>query len=300
MTYHWLITYSVPDDLNHPGGVGNTARQVFDRIVTSNPRLHYTFPYSPVYGGIVFATTPGVDPGSGQPLDTVPAVYSLNTAYGPLDFWADYLRLLRSPVQVLLRVQQDHPNLAQRQVKTITFTNPELTAKEASLEYNTENMNFFGLVKPFIFDVSGGHSCPSLTDRAFFGISALPRSVAVAKLAHLSVSLSRGSLIVARVGCKNSVKDCLASLDVLSGAPKLRRAKAQSAIAHRSLPPLLGRTTVAVPAGRTIAVLVRLNARGKALVRSHHLHQVTLLLESAGAEGKMVITTRTVRLRAGR
>jgi hypothetical protein len=124
--------------------------------------------------------------------------------------------------------------------------------------------------------------------------------VAVAKLAHLSVSLSRGSLIVARVGCKNSVKDCLASLDVLSGAPKLRRAKAQSAIAHRSLPPLLGRTTVAVPAGRTIAVLVRLNARGKALVRSHHLHQVTLLLESAGAEGKMVITTRTVRLRAGR
>jgi hypothetical protein len=300
MTYHWLITYSVPDDLNHPGA-GNTAGQVFDRIVTSNPRLHYTFPYSPVYGGIDWAPTPpGVDPGTNEPFVPRLASYVFNTAYGPLHFWADYLRLLRSPVQVLLRVQQDHANLAQRQVKTITFTNPELTAEEASLEYNTENMNFFGLVKPFIFNVSGGQSCPSLTDRAFFGISALPRSVAVAKLAHLSVSLRRGSLIVARVGCQNSVKDCLASLDVLSGAPKLRRAKAQSASAHRSLPPLLGRTTFVVPAGRTIAVPVRLNARGKALVRAHRRHQVTLLLESAGAEGRSVLTTRTVRLRAGR
>jgi hypothetical protein len=299
MTYHWLITYSVPDDQNHFGPT-QPPKQVFDRIATSDPRLHYAFPYNRVNGGIDFAPTPpGVDPGTGEPFVPKLSSYVFNTAYGPLRFWANYVRFLRSPVQVLLRVQQDHANLAQRQVKTITFTNAELTAEEGTLEYNTQNMNFFGLVGPIIFNVSGGHSCPSLTDRAFFGTSALPRSVAMAKLAHLSVSLSRASLIVARVGCQNPVKDCLASLLVLPRSPRLRRARVQIASARR-LPPLLGMRTFVAPAGRTISVPVRLNARGRALVRAHHLHQVTLLLESAGAEGRIVLTTRTVRLRAGR
>jgi hypothetical protein len=281
ITYYWLITYSVPDSGDH-FGPEEPPKQVFDRIVTSDPRLHYSFPYSKQYGG--------VDLGH----------HAFNTAYGVLDFWANYIRLLRSPVQVLLRVQQNHADLARRQVKTITFTNPELTAEEGTLAYNTQNMNFFGLVGPIIFNVSGGHGCPSLTDRAFFGTKALPRSVALAKLVHLTLSLdNRGTLITVPVRCQNRVKDCLASLVVLPRSPRLRRARIQSARARRS-PPSLGTRTFVAPAGRTISVPVRLNARGRALVRAHHLHQVTLLLESAGAEGRIVLTTRTVRLRAGR
>lgn len=172
MTYHWLITYSVPDDLDHFGPT-QPPKQVFDRIVTSNPTVHYTFPYNKVYDGGVDTTD-----------------HFFDTAYGRLGFTGIGIHLLRSPVQVLLRVQQDHADLAQRQVKTITFTNPTLTAEEGTLAYTTANMNFIGLVGPIIFNVSGGHDCPSLTDRAFFGTKTLPRSVALAKLAHLNLSLS--------------------------------------------------------------------------------------------------------------
>jgi hypothetical protein len=87
----------------------------------------------------------------------------------------------------------------------------------------------------------------------------------------------------------------LASLDVLARAPTLSRAGTST---HRS-PPSLGSKTFVVPAGKTISVTVHLNSGGRALVRAHRLRQVTLLLGSIGAGGKIVPTIRTVRLRAG-
>jgi hypothetical protein len=142
------------------------------------------------------------------------------------------------------------------------------------------------------------HGCPAFTNRRFFGIQKVKGSVALAKLAARSpVILSSRRSLKLQVGCKNLVKDCLASLDVLSGAPKLSRAKSRR---HSTLPPSIGTRTFVVPAGKTITVTVPLNGRGRALAHAHHLHQVTLLLGSVGALGKVIPTIRTVRLRTGR
>lgn len=59
----------------------------------------------------------------------------------------------------------------------------------------------------------------------------------------------------------------------------------------------LGHVKLFVPAGRGATVIVTLNAHGRALARVHKLRTVILQLRSLGAKGKLVVTTRTVRLR---
>jgi hypothetical protein len=271
ITYSWTITYHTPANSFEDAGTR------FDRIETSDPQLPYYFPYFDelgAYRGQVTHDTPGIGP----------------TLYDVYDY-----RLFRTPVQVLLRVQQavrGGGTITARQVKTITFTNPSVTEQVGyapAYDWFGPGIN----APDWIVNPGQRHGCPSLTDRAFFGAKAVPGSVALAKLTHAVVSLRAGRSIKLRAGCKNPVKDCFASLDVLAGAPKLTRI-------HRSFPTSLGSKTFVVPAGKTISVTVPLNARGRALARAHNLHQVTLLLGSVGALGKVVPTIRTVRLRAGR
>jgi hypothetical protein len=259
---------------------------VFDRVETTDPQLHYSFPYSlqqGAYRGSQAHDVPGFDPAP---------VYDVY----------DY-RLLRPPAQVVLRVQQDVPAsgghvITARQVRTITFTNPEVKLILGFVGDYTgyEPAYSFG---PPVWVVNPGHrqSCPAISDQRIFGAKGVKSSVALAALARSPAFLSRGSLIKVQAGCKNAVKDCLASLDVLSRAVKLSRARTR---VHRSLPSSLGRKTFVVPAGKTISVTVPLNARGIALAHAHKLHQVTLLLGSVGAQGKIVPTIRTVQLRTGR
>ncbi|MGI8429567.1 MAG: hypothetical protein ACR2OB_09750, partial [Solirubrobacteraceae bacterium] len=272
ITYHWTITYHSSGNLVQDPGT------VLDRVETSDPQLPYYFAYYAELGAFRGEVTHDPGPRLGP------------TLYDVYDY-----RLFRTPVQVLLRVQQDGHGgtITARQVRTITFTNPSVTEQVGY----APAYEWFGPgidAPDWILNPGQRHGCPSLTDRAFFGSKSVPGSVAVAKLAHGAVFLNRGSLIKIQAGCKNPVKNCLASLDLLSGAPKLSRARR-----HRSLPASLGRKTFVVPAGRTIAVSVRLNARGRALARAHQLRRVTLLLGSVGALGQIVPTIRTVRLRTG-
>jgi hypothetical protein len=220
--------------------------------------------------------------------------------FGPTVYEVFRVHLLATPVQVTLTVQQVVPGrgliYASSPVRTITFTNPDESLLIESPSGSWEN--FFNPPPWFVVNPGQRHGCPAVTDRAFFGVKGVPGSVALAKLAHASVVLSSGSSIKLQAGCKNPSKDCFASLDVLSRAPKLSHAA--RARNHRSLPPSLGSKTFVVPAGKTITVTVHLNARGRALAHAHKLHHVTLLLGSVGAGGTMVTTTRTVLLRAGR
>jgi hypothetical protein len=219
--------------------------------------------------------------------------------FGPTVYEVFRVHLLAPPVQVTLTVQQVVPGrgliYASSPVRTITFTNPD-----ESLLIESPPGSWANFLHPppwFVVNPGQRHGCPAVTDRVFFGVKGVPGSVALAKLAHASVVLSSGSSIKLRAGCKNPSKDCFASLDVLSRAPKLSHAA--RARNHRSLPPSLGSKTFVVPAGKTITVTVHLNARGRALAHAHKLHHVTLLLGSVGAGGKIVPTIRTVRLRAG-
>lgn len=219
--------------------------------------------------------------------------------FPPLQYDIYNVNMYRSPINVTLDIQQEVPGrgtIIASQTTALSFTNaliyeqigfPSAADPEAfGLDYRNN---------PAAWIVSPGqrNGCPSPTDRAFFGVSSVPGSVALAKLAHVAV-IRRGSSVTLQVGCKNPVKDCLASVDVLSKLITLGHA-ARTRV-HRS-PPSLGSKTFVVPAGKTISVKVHLNQRGRALVRSHQLRRVTLVLASVGAGGKIVATLHTVRLR---
>jgi hypothetical protein len=217
----------------------------------------------------------------------------------------DY-RLLRPPVQVLLRVEQDVPGsrtpLVARQVQTVTFTNPDITQQ---VGYATA-LDWFppGISAPgWIVNPGKRSACPPITYRSLFGAVAVKNSVALANITRALVKLSpAGQTITFKTKCNNPIKDCLALVDVITaGAATSRAARVPSARrAHRLLPNSVGTKTLVVPAGRTVTVSVPLNTRGKALARSRRLHRITLLLASMGAEGKVVKTKRTATLRVQR
>jgi hypothetical protein len=215
--------------------------------------------------------------------------------FGPWVFRVFRVHVLAPPVHVTLEIQQivrGRGLIYADEVRTITFSNPDESLLIASPGSS------LGETPPwFVVNPSQRHGCPAITDRAYFGVKGVPGSVALAKLAHASVVLGPGASIKLQVGCTNPSKDCFASLDVLSRAPKLSHAA--RARGHRSLPPSLGSKTLVLPAGKTTLVTVPLNAHGRALARAHKLRKVTLLLGSVGAGGKSVSTIQTVRLRTG-
>lgn len=247
-------------------------------------------------------SSPVLDATNWLPYDNSQAVYRGQVTrdvpgFGPTVYAVFRVHLLAPPLQVTLSVQQLVPGRgligASSPVRTITFTNPD-----ESLLIGYPGSDVVDAPPAWVLNPGQRHGCPPITDRRFFGVKAVPGSVALAKLARAAVVVGSGSSIKLQVGCTNPVKDCFASLNVLSRAPKLSHGVRTRV--HRSLPPSLGSKTFVVPAGKTISVRVHLNARGRALARARKLRKVTLLLESVGAEGRMVITTRTVRLRAGR
>jgi hypothetical protein len=247
-------------------------------------------------------SSPVLDATNWLPYDNSQAVYRGQVTrdvpgFGPTVYNVFRVHLLAPPLQVTLSVQQVVPGRgligASSPVRTITFTNPD-----ESLLIGYPGSSVVDTPPAWVINPGQRHGCPPITDRRFFGVKAVPGSVALAKLARAAVVLSSGSSIKLQVGCKNPVKGCFASLDVLSRAPKLSHAA--RARGHRSLPPSLGSKAFVVPAGKTITVTVHLSARGRALARAHQLRRVTLLLGSVGAQGKIVRTLRTVRLRTGR
>ncbi len=219
--------------------------------------------------------------------------------WGPTLYEVYDVHLFAPPVQETLTVQQLVPGrglVDASQVKTISFTNPDVTEQ---IGYPS-NVGWFATISPPVWIINPGqrHGCPAITARRFFGPPGVPSAAELAKLAHATVVLSSGSSIKLQVGCKSRVKGCFASLDVLARAPKLSHAA--SPRVHLALPPSLGTKVFVVPAGKTITVTVPLNRRGRALAHAHKLHQVTLLLGSVGAGGKIVPTIQTVRLRTRR
>jgi hypothetical protein len=247
-------------------------------------------------------SSPVFDATNSLPYDNSQAVYrGLVTrnvpGFGATVYNVFRVHLLAPPVQVTLTVQQLVPGRgligASSQVRTIRFTNPD-----ESLLIGYPGARFGDTPPAWVINPGQRHGCPAITAQRFFGIKAVPGSVALAKLAHAAVVLSSGSSIKVQAGCKNPLKDCFASLAVLSRATRLSHGVRTRV--HRSLAPSLGSKTFVVPAGKTISVTVHLNARGRTLARAHKLRQVTLLLGSVGAGGKIVPTIRTVRLRVRR
>jgi hypothetical protein len=224
--------------------------------------------------------------------------------FPPLQYDIYNVAMYRNPVDVTLDIQQEVPGrgtIIASQTTSLSFTNHRIDEQigfPSSANPEALGSDYRNNPAAWIVDAGQRNGCPSLTDRAFFGVTGVPGSVALAKLARAAVVLGSGPSIKLRAGCKNRAKDCLASLAVLSRSVKLGHA-ARTRV-HRSLPRSLGSKTFVVPAGKTISVSIHLNARGRALARAHKLHQVTLLLGSVGAQGKIVRTLRTVRLRTRR
>ena len=261
-------------DIQSTNGGGGTPGEYdsADPVFVATSDLPYDDVEQEVYVGHATHNTPGFGP----------------TGYNIFD-----VHLLASPIQVSLTIQQDVPGqgviYATSPVRTVTFTNADV-----KLRIGYPGFSPTGTPPVWVLSPGRRHGCPAVTARRFFGVAGVPSSVALAKLAaHSLVVLTAGRSIKLKAGCKNLVKNCFASLDVLARAPKLTRTR-------RSLPASLGSKTFVVPAGKTISVTIPLKARGQALARAHNLHQVTLVLGSIGARGKIVQTLRTVRLRTGR
>jgi hypothetical protein len=244
--------------------------------------------------------SPVFDATDALPYDNSRAVYRGQVTrdvpgFGPTVYSVFRVHVLAAPVQVSLTVYQVVPGRGEISAsspdQTITFTNPD-----ESLLIGYPGPSLFDTPPVWVVNPGQRHGCPAITARRFFGIKAVSGSVALARVIPSPVVLNAGRSIKLQAGCQNPVKDCFASLDVLSRAARLSHGVRTRV--HRSLPPSLGSKTFVLPAGKTTSVTVPLNARGRALARAHKLRRVTLLLGSVGAGGKIMPTIRTVRLRA--
>ncbi|MGI8430242.1 MAG: hypothetical protein ACR2OB_13305 [Solirubrobacteraceae bacterium] len=100
-----------------------------------------------------------------------------------------------------------------------------------------------------------------------------------------------GATITVKGPCASGLVNCFGELIVIPGP------QARGHIPGNPIRGSLGHTTFFAPAGRTATVIVRLNARGAALARAHRLRSVILVLRSFGTNGKLVTSSRAVRLR---
>ncbi|MGI8712836.1 MAG: hypothetical protein ACR2NR_06585 [Solirubrobacteraceae bacterium] len=197
--------------------------------------------------------------------------------YGPIVYM---FRLLRPPITVSLSVLDSTGRTASI-TRAVTFVNPSET-----IDYDEQSV----INGSYLWTASSNVPlCQKRTDTAADFAAAVIRQV---------VSLS-GTSVLVQVGCSNPLLNCVGVVDLRSSLLR-RREHRSAARRQRSDPGLLGRNAFVIPAGQMVKLVVKLNARGRALAHAHKLRTVILQLDSFRAKGKIVTTTRTVRVRTRR
>jgi hypothetical protein len=260
--YKWTIRY--PNDPGYPTVVKKTSHSDLDYFV-------FSLKHRGAFRGNFSHAPPHLSPVNY-------AVY-------------DYI-LESPPISVTLRIT-NYAGQAVERTKTVEFANPSVTQQ---VGYAT-GLGWTGAGYTEWLVSEGQRGACALTYADFFGDTATQGSVALAKLTTSPAVLIALTEIAFRAKCPNSVKDCLALADVTRAGAG---ARASSRATRRAAARSLGSATFVIPAGKSATVKVRLNARGRKLARAHKLRRVKLLLGSVGAKGKIVVTSRTVRLHTRR
>jgi hypothetical protein len=224
------------------------------------------------------------------------ASYSVGAYRGPLPNkdLNDY-HFFRPPATVTLVVTDSAGNTATLS-RTITFVDPdELLVGEVYINRKT------GLPGLYLFrDSRFSNVVPcqarSLDPKSTIVKLARPPLPAVARLPHSGAGTAYRASIAVKSRCRPGLVVCSGELVVSQGRRALRRTH----IPNEPVRGALGHATLFIPAGRSATVIVRLNARGRALARAHKLGRVTLTLLTSGPHGGIALTSRTIIIVSGR
>jgi hypothetical protein len=222
------------------------------------------------------------------------ASYSVGPYQGPLPNkdLNDY-HFFRPPATVTLEVTDSAGNTATLS-RTITFVDPdELLVGEVYINRKTELPGLY-LFRDSRFADIVPCQARSLDPKSTVVKLARPRFPRIARLRQSGAGAAYRASIAVKSRCRPGLVVCSGELVVSQGRRALRRTH---------IPPIrgaLGHATLFIPAGRSATVIMRLNARGRALAHAHKLGRVTLTLLTTGPHGGIALTSRTIIIVSGR
>jgi hypothetical protein len=222
------------------------------------------------------------------------ASYSVGPYQGPLPNkdLNDY-HFFRPPATVTLVVTDSAGNTATLS-RTITFVDPdELLVGEVYINRKTELPGLY-LFRDSRFADIVPCQARSLDPKSTVVKLARPRFPRIARLRQSGAGAAYRASIAVKSRCRPGLVVCSGELVVSQGRRALRRTH---------IPPIrgaLGHATLFIPAGRSATVIMRLNARGRALAHAHKLGRVTLTLLTTGPHGGIALTSRTIIIVSGR
>ncbi len=224
------------------------------------------------------------------------ASYSVGPYQGPLPNTDlnDY-HFFRPPAKVTLQVTDSAGSTATLS-RTITFVDPdELLVGQLGTNRQT------GLPHLYLFrDARFRNLVPcqsrSLDPKSTTVKLARPTFRRFATLRQSGAGAAYRAFIAIKSPCRSGLVACSGELIVSPDQRPAARGRIRIPGGHLRgvLARSLGHATFFVPAGRSATVVVRLNARGRALARAHTLGRVTLSLLTSGPRGGTVLTSRTI------
>jgi hypothetical protein len=215
---------------------------------------------------------------------------------GPVLYNVYDYTVVNPPVTVRLTVRDAHFQEVST-TQTVAFANPVVHQQVGYVA--GDSWAIPGFAGPsWLVSGQRAEACP-LTHSNFFGYQT--NDTALVSLTGSPVRIVGHERIELKVRCPNPLGSCLGLLTVLpANTPYRARRHVAGAVIRRALAGALGSTTFVAPAGGTTSVSLRLNSRGRTLLRAHRLHRVMLVLGSLGTGGSVVLSTRSVRLRGVR
>ncbi|MGI8413612.1 MAG: hypothetical protein ACR2QA_14235 [Solirubrobacteraceae bacterium] len=226
--------------------------------------------------------------------------YSVGPYRGPLPNkdLNDY-HFFRPPVTVTLQVTDNAGNTASSS-RTITFVDPDELLVGLWETNRKTGLPFLYLFRDSRFADVVPCQPRSLDPRSTIVNLARPRLPAIATLRQSGAGAAYRVSIAVRSPCRSGLVQCSGELIVSQGPSARGRTHIPGNPGRGALARSLGHATFFVLAGRSATVIVRLNARGRALARAHKLGRVTLSLLTSGPKGGIAISSRTIIIVSGR
>lgn len=332
-TYSGVGSYQIGTTITDVGGASTTASstaQIATPLPPPLPQARFGFaPFSPCQNDKVsFDASSSAGGGDGRPItryhwsidesafaptqftSAIPtfthvfpaASYSVGPYRGPLQNRPDLdlhdYHFFRPPAKVTLQVTDSAGKTATLS-RTITFVDPdELLVGTVYLNRKTglPGLELFRDARFLDVVPCQARSLDPTSTIVKLARAAFPH---VARLIVPRVGPHRASIAV-KSRCRTGLFECSGELVLSQATHTPRRTQMLANHVRGVLARSLGHATFFIPAGHSATVIVRLNARGRALARTGKIGRATLSLLTSGTHGGIALTSRTIIIVNGR